>query len=133
HLAQAGRERGISKFIAETLPDNARMIQTFRDAGYEIARGFNDGVMQLEFPIQPTDTAVGVMRSREHRAEARSMERFFVARSVAIIGASRRADTIGRNLVRNLVLGGYAGRVYVVNPAASAVAGMPAYTSVQDI
>ena len=30
HLAQAGRERGITKFVAETLPDNGRMIQTFR-------------------------------------------------------------------------------------------------------
>lgn len=133
HLAQAGRERGISKFIAETLPDNARMIQTFRDAGYEIAGGYQDGVMTLEFPIQPTDTAVGVMRSREHRAEARSMERFFVAKSVAIIGASRRQDTIGATLVRNLVLGGYTGRVYVVNSAADAVAGMPAYSSVAEI
>ena len=109
------------------------MIQTFRDAGYQIAGGFDDGVMQLEFPIEPTDTAVGVMRSREHRAEARSMERFFVAKSVAIIGASRRQDTIGATLVRNLVLGGYTGRVYVVNSAADAVAGMPAYASVGDI
>ena len=73
------------------------------------------------------------MRSREHRAEARSMERFFEAESVAIIGASRRQDTIGATLVRNLVLGGYSGRVYAVNPAADAVAGMPAYKNVQDI
>ena len=35
--------------------------------------------------------------------------------------------------MRNLVLGDYAGRVYVVNPAADAVAGMPAYASVSDI
>jgi acyl-CoA synthetase (NDP forming) len=87
----------------------------------------------LEFPIDPTDTAVGVMRSREHQAEARSMERFFMAGSVAVIGASRRHDTIGATLVRNLVLGDYTGRVYVVNPAAEAVAGMPAYRSVQQI
>jgi acyl-CoA synthetase (NDP forming)/RimJ/RimL family protein N-acetyltransferase len=133
HLAQAGRERGLTAFVAEVLPDNVRMIQTFREAGYHIARAYEDGVVRLEFPIASTDTAVGVMRSREHRAEARSMERFFVAGSVAIIGASRREDTIGRTLVRNLVLGGYAGRVYVVNPSAGAVAGMPAYKTVQDI
>ncbi|HEU0127366.1 MAG TPA: CoA-binding protein, partial [Pseudonocardiaceae bacterium] len=36
-------------------------------------------------------------------------------------------------LVRNLVLGGFSGRVYVVNSAADAVAGMPAYSSVRDI
>ena len=133
HLAQAGRQRGVRRFIAEVLPDNARMLQTFRDAGYSISNRYGEGVLRLVFPIEPTDTAVGVMRSREHRAEARSMQRFFVAGSVAIIGASRRQDTVGSTLVRNLVLGGYTGRVYAVNPAADAVAGMPAYTSVQEI
>ncbi len=133
HLAQAARERGIKKFVAEVLPDNGRMIHTFRDAGYHVEGGFENGVMRLAFPIEATDTAVGVMRSREHRAEAASMTRLFAAHSVAIIGASRRQDTIGSTLVRNLVLGGYTGRVYAVNPAADAVAGMPAYGSVQEI
>ena len=133
HLAQAGRERGVDKFVAEVLPDNSRMIQIFREAGYQVAGGFEDGVMRLEFPISATDTSVGVMQAREHRAEAASIQNFFEARSVAVIGASRRQDTIGQTLVRNLVLGDYQGRVYVVNPAADSVAGMPAYASVSDI
>ncbi len=133
HLAQAGRERGVGKFVAEVLPENQRMIQIFREAGYRVAGGFEDGVMRFEFPIDPTDTAIAVMQAREHRAEAASIERFFSARSVAVIGASRRHDTIGQTLVRNLVLGDYTGRVYVVNPAADSVAGMPAYPSVSDI
>ncbi len=133
HLAQAGRERGVEKFVAEVLPENVRMIQIFRDAGYHVAGGFEDGVMRLEFPIDSTDTSIGVMAAREHRAEAASIERFLHARSVAVIGASRRQDTIGQTMVRNLVLGDYQGRVYVVNPAAESVAGMPAYPSVADI
>ena len=133
HLAQAGRERGVDKFVAEVLPENSRMIQIFREAGYQVAGGFEDGVMRLEFPISATDTSVNVMQAREHRAEAASIQNFFDARSVAVIGASRRQDTIGQTLVRNLVLGDYQGRVYVVNPAADSVAGMPAYASVADI
>ncbi|MCM3513942.1 MULTISPECIES: GNAT family N-acetyltransferase [unclassified Nocardioides] len=133
HLAQAGRERGLEKFVAEILPDNSRMIQTFRDAGYRVASEYEDGVLQLEFPIAPTDTAVGVMHGREHRAEAASIERFFNPRSVAIVGASRRQDTIGQTLVRNLVNGDFTGRVYAVNPTAGAVSGLPAYKSVSDI
>ena len=35
--------------------------------------------MQLEFPIDPTDTAIGVMEHREHRAESASIETFFNA------------------------------------------------------
>src|SRR4051794_24987624 len=133
HLAQAGRERGIERFVAEVLPDNHRMIQTFRDAGYRVVSGYEDGVITLEFPIEPTDTAIGVMSSREHRAEAASIEKFFNPRSVAVIGASRRQDTVGQALVRNLVLGDYTGRVYVVNSSAKAVSGLPAYSTVGDI
>ena len=133
HLAQAGRERGVKKFVAEVLPENMRMIQIFRDAGYHVAGGFEDGVMRFEFPIDSTETSISVMLSREHRAEAASIQRFFEAKSVAVIGASRRQDSVGRTLVHNLVLGDYTGKVYLVNPAAEAVSGMPAYKSVADI
>ncbi|HEU0041759.1 MAG TPA: GNAT family N-acetyltransferase, partial [Jiangellaceae bacterium] len=133
HLAQAGRERGIERFVAEVLPDNQKMIRTFRDAGYRVVSGYEDGVMMLEFPIDPTDTSVGVMSSREHRAEAASIVRFFHPRSVAVIGASRRQDTIGAALVRNLVTGNFTGRVYAVNQSSEAVSGLPAYSSVNEI
>ncbi len=133
HLAQAGRERGVERFTAEVLPDNQKMIHTFRDAGYRVVSGYEDGVMVLEFSIDPTDTSVGVMVSREHRAEAASIDRFFHPRSVAVVGASRRQDTIGQALVRNLVTGNYTGRVYAVNPSSEAVSGLPAYASVNDI
>src|SRR5436190_1051634 len=133
HLAQAGRERGVERFVAEVLPDNSRMIQTFRDAGYRVASGYADGVITLEFPIDPTDTAIGVMHDREHVAESASIHRFFHPASIAIVGASRRQDTIGQLLVRNLVNADFTGRVYVVNPSAKAVSGMPAYDSVNEI
>ncbi len=133
HLAQAGRERGIERFVAEVLPDNQAMIHTFKEAGYRVASQYDEGVMELEFSIDPTDTAIGVMAQREHRAESASIERFFRPRSVAVIGASRRQDTIGQALVRNLVTGDFTGRVYVVNPSADAVSGMPAYKTVGDI
>ncbi|WP_224273897.1 bifunctional acetate--CoA ligase family protein/GNAT family N-acetyltransferase [Nocardioides lacusdianchii] len=133
HLAQAGRERGVEEFVAEVLPDNQAMIHTFKDAGYQVKSAFEDGVMELVFRIDPTDTAIGVMEQREHRAEYASIERFFSPKSVAIIGASRRQDTIGRALVRHLVLGNFSGRIHVVNPSADSVAGMPAWKSVGEI
>ncbi len=133
HLAQAGRERGMEKFTAEVLPDNAKMISTFRDAGYQVVSGYEDGVLVLEFAIDPTDTSVGVMSSREHRAEAASIERFFNPRSIAVVGASRRQDTIGQLLVRNLVMGNYTGSVYAVNPSAKSVSGLATYASVSEI
>ena len=133
HLAQAGRERGIERFVAEVLPDNSRMIQTFRDAGYQVVSEYDEGVLQLEFSIDPTDTAIGLTYQREHKAEAASIEKFFNPRSVAVIGASRRQETIGQALVRNLITGDFTGRVYAVNPTSSAVSGLPTYKTVSEI
>jgi len=133
HLAQAGRERGYTEFTAEVLPENVRMLQVFREMGYTISGTLEDGVQRLTFEISPTDSALGVMRSREQRAEAASIARIFDARSVAVVGASRRQDSIGQAMVRNLVLGDYGGTVYAVNSQAEAVSGLPAYRTVRDI
>ncbi|MCW2770779.1 MAG: family N-acetyltransferase, partial [Aeromicrobium sp.] len=133
HLAQAGRERGLLRFIADVLPSNARMQQIFREMGYQVEGMIEDGVQRLSFQIEPTDMAIGVMRAREQRAEAASIERIFRARSIAVIGASRRQDSIGQAMVRNLVLGNFSGSVYAVNSQAEAVSGLPAYKTVQDI
>jgi acyl-CoA synthetase (NDP forming)/GNAT superfamily N-acetyltransferase len=133
HLAQVGREVDVGQFVAEILPDNTGMLQVFRDAGYQVTGGFEDGVVAMRFSIDPTVTSLGVMVAREHRADTATVHRFLGARSVAIIGASRRADSVGRTLVRNLVHGDFQGRVYAVNPAAEAVSGIPAYASVTEV
>ncbi|MCX9191208.1 GNAT family N-acetyltransferase [Carbonactinospora thermoautotrophica] len=133
HIAAAARERGIQRFVAEVLPANRRMIAVFEDAGYRQQREFEDGVVHLEFDLEPTETSVAVMRAREHRAEARSIERLLTPRSVAVIGASRSPHTIGQTLLRNLVQAGFTGRLYAVHPQADEILGVPAYRSVRDI
>lgn len=54
-------------------------------------------------------------------------------RSVAVIGASRRADTIGNEILANIVRYGFTGAVFPVNPNATAVHSMKAYPSVEAI
>lgn len=132
-LAQAARERGFTRFVADVLPDNRKMIQVFRDAGYSVHNTFEDGVIHLEFGIDPTEDSLEVMSVRERLSEARSVSRLLTPRSVAVVGASRSRDTVGQTLVRNLVLGGFTGPVYAVNPSAAAVAGVPAYPSLRDL
>jgi acyl-CoA synthetase (NDP forming) len=51
----------------------------------------------------------------------------FAPRSVAIVGASPRENTLGNNVVVNLRRLGYAGRIFPVHPSAPEVAGLPAY------
>jgi acetyl coenzyme A synthetase (ADP forming)-like protein len=60
------------------------------------------------------------------------MEGLFRPRGVAVIGASRERGTIGGELFRNLIDGGFAGPVYPVNAKAEVVQSVVAYRSVVD-
>ncbi|GCD34327.1 acyl-CoA synthetase [Streptomyces chrestomyceticus JCM 4735] len=117
HVAAVARERGIRRFAAEVLPANTKMIKVFTDAGYTQQRTFEDGVVRLEFDLEPTEQSMAVMRGREQRAEARSVQRLLAPGSVAVIGTGRAPGGVGRSVLRNLLDSGYPGRVYAVNRA----------------
>lgn len=133
HIAAAARERGIRRFIADVLPENRRMSMVFREAGYKAEQRFEDGVLRLTLDLEPTETSREVMAAREHRAEARSIQRLLFPRSVAVIGASREAHSVGQTVLRNLLGGDFTGPVYPVHPTATAVAGVRAHPSVTGV
>jgi acetyl coenzyme A synthetase (ADP forming)-like protein len=54
-------------------------------------------------------------------------------RSIAVIGASRQANTIGHQMVRNLVAFGFSGGVYPINPRASSVGSVPAFARIAEV
>ncbi|MHA7221138.1 bifunctional acetate--CoA ligase family protein/GNAT family N-acetyltransferase [Arthrobacter sp. RHLT1-20] len=133
HLAAAAREHGIRKFSAEVLPENRKMLMVFSDAGYDVKRHFDDGVVSLEFNIDPTDKSRAVMESREHRAEARSIQELLAPSSVAVIGASRKWGTIGYQLLEHIIEGGFTGPVYAINPEALELAGMLSFARLSEV
>ncbi|MFE2052327.1 GNAT family N-acetyltransferase [Streptomyces sp. NPDC059459] len=137
HIAAVARERGIRRFAAEVLPANTKMIKVFRDAGYTQQRSFEDGVVRLEFDLEPTDRSLAVQYAREHRAEARSVQRLLQPGSVAVIGAGRTPGGVGRSMLGNIRDAGYTGRLYAVNRALpegqDVLDGVPARRSVRDI
>ncbi|MFD8371999.1 GNAT family N-acetyltransferase [Streptomyces sp. NPDC059688] len=137
HIAAVARERGIRRFAAEVLPANTKMIKVFTDAGYTQKRSFEDGVVRLEFDLEPTDRSVAVQRAREQRAEAHSVRRLLVPGSVAVVGVGRAPGGVGRSTLGNLRDAGYTGRLHAVNTAfpkdLDEVDGVPAYRSVRDI
>ena len=89
HIAAAARENGISRFVADVLPENRKMLHVFSDAGYVVAQGFEDGVARVSFDLEPTEDSLAVTYAREHRAEARSVQRLLQPRSVVVVGAGR--------------------------------------------
>jgi acetyl coenzyme A synthetase (ADP forming)-like protein len=133
HLAGIARSEGITKFVASTLPHNRKMLEVFRNAGFDVDRQFAEGVVEIAFPIATTDSSRAAQDQREHQAEARSIARLLAPRSIAVIGASREPGTIGHELLRNLVTGEFNGPVYPVHPTATAVASVRAWPDVLSI
>jgi acyl-CoA synthetase (NDP forming)/GNAT superfamily N-acetyltransferase len=132
HLAEAARENGITRFVAEVLPENGGMLRVFSDFGYQIQRKYADGVVHLSFPIAPTDRSREVQESREQRTESRSIARLLSPRAVAVYGASASGQGIGAAMLGHLRDGGYSGVLVPVHPTADRVAGLPAYRSAAD-
>lgn len=133
HLAGAARERGITRFVAEVLPANTRMLSTFRAAGYELSQQREDDVIAVGFDIEPTAASLAVMSAREHRAEARSMGRMLRPQTVAVVGASRTGTGLGSLVLRNLVVGGFRGGLVAVHREADTLEGVACVRSLTDV
>ncbi|MCW2496172.1 GNAT family N-acetyltransferase [Jatrophihabitans sp.] len=133
HLAAAARESGLRRFHAVVLAENTPMLRVFREAGYVTKRHIDQGEFMLEFEVGETAVTSSVMREREQRAEARSIERLLSPRSVAVVGASNDRGKIGHAVFANLLRMGFDGPLYPINPEARHVGGVPAYRSVLDV
>ncbi|MDQ1439184.1 MAG: hypothetical protein QOK43_2813 [Acidimicrobiaceae bacterium] len=51
HLATAAREVGITRFVAETLADNRKMLDLFTRTGLVSERTYGHGVVELKMPL----------------------------------------------------------------------------------
>lgn len=63
----------------------------------------------------------------------KQLEAIFNPKSIAVIGASRKPGTIGNQVVKNLVEGGYEGELYPINPGAAEICARKAYPTINDV
>ena len=54
-------------------------------------------------------------------------------RSVALIGASRKRNTVGNDMIRNMIPSGYAGAVYAINPSYESIYGYPCFPHISKL
>lgn len=130
YLAAYGREVGISRFEAQVLPSNRRMVRVFQAAGYGASSAYADGVIEVTFDIQPSEAAAAAMADRARQAERQAVVRLLEPRAVAVVGAGRDPAGLGHRVLRNLLDGPFQGPVHPVHPEAPAVAGVRAHPSV---
>lgn len=133
HLAAVARSNGIARFVAETLPENRRMLDVFEDAGWKVQRSFRDGLVSVSFPIEATTRSRATADERERRADVRSISRLLQPRSVAVVGAGREPSGTGHRVLASILAGGFPGPVFPVNPSATEIAGLTAHATVPDI
>lgn len=132
HLAVAARENGITRFEAEVLPTNRRMLSTFEEAGYRPTSSMDEGVVSLHFDINPTESSREVMQAREQRSEARSIRSLLAPRAVVLIGASRKPDSVGNLLLHNVRNAGFTGPFFAIHPEVDEIEGVVCYRSLSD-
>lgn len=139
HLVALAREQGVREFVGETLIENTAMLQVLTDAGLPVQRHVADGIVEWRFPLPDSDAGevgrqleryLAAVARREAQADVASLLPLLRPASVAVVGASRRTGTVGRAILRNIVTGGYRGRVYAVNPHTAHLEGVPCLPSV---
>ncbi|MBF0484850.1 MAG: CoA-binding protein, partial [Candidatus Omnitrophica bacterium] len=73
------------------------------------------------------------MSGCECSCKSKNLEGFFNPKSVAIVGASANPAKIGYQILNNVIVGGYQGTVYPINPNDPEILGKKAYKSLTDV
>ncbi len=77
---------------------------------------------------QNAESAHDILRAREHPLKV-----FFAPQTVAVIGATEAAGSVGRTLFWNLISNPFGGTVFPVNPKRASVLGIKAYPSIAEV
>jgi acyl-CoA synthetase (NDP forming)/RimJ/RimL family protein N-acetyltransferase len=139
HLVSLARQRRLTAFAAETLPENLAMQRVFADAGLPVERQFADGVIELTMPLPGhhdggrLDHYLAAVAGRASTADVASLRHLLQPASVAVIGAGRRRGSVGREILHNIVAAGFAGPVYPVNPGGRSMEGLACLASAADL
>ncbi|MGC0328000.1 acyl-CoA synthetase (NDP forming)/L-amino acid N-acyltransferase YncA [Streptomyces sp. SAI-170] len=130
HLVSAARADGITTFTADALGENHKVLRLFADLGLRTARHFDGPEVRCTIRLDQDDAYLSAVEERGRAADVASLQPLFRPDVVAVIGAGRRPGSVGRAILHHLKAGGFTRRLFAVNPAATAILGVPCYPSV---
>lgn len=133
HLADAARDAGIERFVADVLPENHRMIDVFRESGLSPAVRSEPDALIFTMPTELDAGARQRYDERDAIAAAAAVGHVLAPRSIAVIGASSRPGSVGGAILGNVLDSGFTGAVHAVNPRGGKVRGLNAVRSVADV
>jgi acyl-CoA synthetase (NDP forming)/RimJ/RimL family protein N-acetyltransferase len=133
HLADMARQCGVTRFVADVLAANTAMIDVIRQLGFAVASRTEDGTVHVTLELDQSPTLLEAIDNRDRAADVASMHPLLYPRSVAVIGAGNRPRSVGHEVLRNILDGGFTGTVHVVNPHRDAVLGVASVPSARDL
>ena len=133
YLADVARRHGIHRFEADVLGENLLALRTLRDLGCTEQVLFEAGTARVVIDLSPDEESSTAIGARERSAEEVSLRHILAPASVAVIGAGDRPESVGHQVLRNILVGGYTGAVYPVNPQHESVLGLPCVASARDL
>ncbi|VTU45620.1 acetyl coenzyme A synthetase (ADP forming), alpha domain (plasmid) [Variovorax sp. PBL-E5] len=90
--------------------------------------------MSAAHPMRPSSfDAASVPALPAETAPLRDLAPLMRPSSVAVLGASPRPDSFGNSVVKNLLAGGYGGRIYPIHPSAAEVEGLRCFADLQSL
>ncbi|MHC0061726.1 bifunctional acetate--CoA ligase family protein/GNAT family N-acetyltransferase [Nostoc sp. UIC 10890] len=91
----------------------------------------------MQKPIQSSVDSYARQRQRVYdilqTEKANPLDAIFAPKSVAVIGASEKAGSVGRTLLWNLISNPFGGTVFPVNPKRHSILGIKAYPTISDV
>ncbi|MCX7816028.1 MAG: acetate--CoA ligase family protein [Syntrophales bacterium] len=121
--------------IAKTLIGLSRLITEQTDI---LEVDVNPLIVSSDGRIKAADALVVLgerksKKERSYRVSSKDLFKIFYPRSIAFIGASEKIGKWGHRLFATVVKGGYAGKIFLVNPKGGYIGGHRVYPSILDL
>jgi acyl-CoA synthetase (NDP forming) len=115
--------------VAKLVTDHPEISEV--DLNPVVARESGVLAVDVRMLLGPAAVEPAPARSRDEILD--QMNRLLRPAAIAVIGASAEAGKIGNSVMRNLIEGGYQGRIYPVNPRSKQILGQACYAEVADL
>ena len=125
HLASVGRHLGLRRFVAEVLSENYAMADVLHNLGFRATSSTEYGSTHVEFLLAPDEHLEAAVDERDRVSDVASLQPLLSPRSIAVIGASARRQTVGHQVLGHIIAGKFTGSLNVVNPKRRSVLGVP--------
>ena len=132
-LAAVAAERGIRRFYAEVLADNAAALGVFQGAGFAVRRQGAGGEVMVVLDITPTVSVRERIDERDHRGAVASLRSVLAPASVAIVGARDASEDPGGAVLSNVIDGHFRGVVTAINAEGGVIRSSRAALSIAEL